>query len=68
MFLDDIVTYKKEQIRLFRMPIKELVTLLGELYERRVMQHDIEAEAHYRLAGWVLNQREKIGKESWSSE
>lgn len=59
MFLDDRKTYGKECSRLFRMPIKKLETLIGELYDRRVNQHDIEVEAQYRLAGWVLNQRTK---------
>jgi len=57
MFLDTKEAYAKECNRLFRMPIKKLETLIGELYDRRFNQHDIEIEAQYRLAGWVLNQR-----------
>ena len=59
MHLDDREIYRKECNRLFRMPLKKLQALVGELYERRVNQHDIEVEALYRLAGWVLNQRTK---------
>lgn len=59
MFLDDKPIYRKECSRLFRMSIEKLETLMGELYDRRVNQHDIEVEAQYRLAGWVLNQKTK---------
>lgn len=59
MFLDDQEAYQKECSRLLKMPIKKLETLVGELYDRRVNQHDIEVEAQYRLAGWVLNQKTK---------
>ena len=59
MFLDDGEIYKKEQVRLFRMSLSKLEKLVGELYKRRVLEHDIEVEAQYRLAGWVLNQRTK---------
>ena len=57
MFLDTKEAYKKECSRLFRMPIKKLETLIGELYDRRFNHHDIEIDAQYRLAGWVLNQK-----------
>jgi hypothetical protein len=59
MFLDDKELYMKEQKRLFRMSLSKLETLVGELHQRRVMEHDIEVEAQYRLAGWVLIQRTK---------
>jgi hypothetical protein len=41
------------------MSLPKLETLVGELHQRRVMDHDIEVEAQYRLAGWVLIQRTK---------
>ena len=59
MFLDDKSIYEIERSKLFRMSIEELEVLIGELYDRRVNRHDIEIEAYYRLAGWVLNQRTK---------
>jgi hypothetical protein len=59
MFLDDKELYMKEQKRLFRMSLSKLETLVAELHQRRVMEHDIEVEAQYRLAGWVLIQRTK---------
>lgn len=59
MFLDDREIYQKECSRLFGMSIKKLEVLIGELYDRRVNNHDIEVEAQYRLAGWVLNQKTK---------
>lgn len=59
MFLDDKSIYEKERSKLFRMPIKTLETLIGELFIRRFDEHNIEVEAQYRLAGWVLIQRTK---------
>ena len=57
MFLDTREAYRKECSRLFKMPIKKLETLIGDLFIQRFEEHNIEVEAQYRLAGWVLNQK-----------
>ena len=59
MFLDTREAYAKECNRLFKMSIKKLETLIGELFIQRFEEHNIEVEAQYRLAGWVLNQKTK---------
>ena len=59
MFLDNKEVYVEECNKLYKMSIKRLEKLIGELFIQRFEEHNIEVDAYYRLAGWVLNQRTK---------
>lgn len=62
MFLDDQEVYQEERSKLFKMSIEELEELVGELFIQRFDNHNIEVDAYYRLAGWVLVQKTKQHK------
>ena len=44
------------------MPLDKLSLLIEELYNKRVLNHEIEYEAQHRLAGRVLNERTRSGE------
>ena len=59
MNLDNQENYTKEQILLHRLPLTKLQKLVGELFQLRYEENDIEVDAYYRLASFVLNQRKE---------
>ena len=59
MNLDNKENYQKELQLLHRLPINKLKSFVGELYQTRFEVQDIEADAYYRLASFVLNQRKE---------
>ena len=59
MNLDNRENYTKEQILLHRLPLTKLQKLVGELFQLRYEENDIEVDAYYRLASFVLNQRKE---------
>jgi len=63
MNLDSKENYQREMKLLHRLPLGELKSFVGELYQTRFEEHNIEEDAYYRLASHVLNQR-KEGRQS----
>ena len=59
MNLDNKENYQKELQLLYRLPINKLKSFVGELYITRYEVQDIEEDAYYRLASFVLNQRKE---------
>jgi hypothetical protein len=59
MNLDNKENYQKELRLLHRLPINKLKSFVGELYITRYEVQDIEVDAYYRLASYVLNQRKE---------
>jgi hypothetical protein len=59
MNLDNKETYQRELRLLHRLPINKLKSFVGELYNTRYEVQDIEVDAYYRLASYVLNQRKE---------
>ena len=59
MNLDNKENYQKELRLLHRLPINKLKSFVGELYITRYEVQDIEGDAYYRLASYVLNQRKE---------
>ena len=59
MNLDDKVVYARERALLYRLSLSELKKYVGEMYKIRYEDQDIEIDAYYRLASFVLNQRTK---------
>jgi len=59
MNLDNKETYQRELRLLHRLPINKLKSFVGELYITRYEVQDIEVDAYYRLASYVLNQRKE---------
>ena len=57
MNLDNRENYTKEQILLHRLPLTKLQKLVGELFQLRYEENDIEVDAYYRLASSVLIRR-----------
>ena len=49
----------RERSRLTRMSLDLLQKLLGELYEKRYIEQDINYESYYRLASSVYLQRSR---------
>ena len=63
MNLDNRENYQREMNLLYKLPLGKLKSFVGELYQTRFEEHDIEIDAYYRLASHVLNQR-KEGRQS----
>jgi len=61
MNLDNRENYTKEQILLHRLPLTKLQKLVGELFQLRYEENDIEVDAYYRLASSVLIRRTSTG-------
>ena len=61
MNLDNKKEYDKEYQRLRCLPINDLSTLLEELYNKRVMNHQIEFVEQHRLASRVYQERTRKG-------
>ena len=59
MNLDNKQIYQRELRLLHRLSLPELKSFVGELYKTRYEDQDIEADAYYRLASHVLNQRKE---------
>ena len=59
MNLDNKENYQKELRLLHRLPINKLKSFVEELYITRYEVQDIEVDAYYRLASYVLNQRKE---------
>jgi len=59
MNLDNKEIYQRELRLLQRLPINKLHSFVGELYHTRFEDQDIEVDAYYRLASFVLNQRKE---------
>ena len=59
MNLDNKKNYQREMKLLNRLPLNKLKAFVGELYQTRFEEHDIEVESYYRLASHVLNQRKE---------
>jgi len=59
MNLDNRENYQRELRLLHKLPINKLKSFVGELYQTRFEVQDIEADAYYRLASFVLNQRKE---------
>jgi hypothetical protein len=59
MNLDNRENYQRELQLLHKLPIHKLRLFVGELYQTRFEVQDIEADAYYRLASFVLNQRKE---------
>jgi len=57
MNLDNKENYQREMRLLYRLPLNKLKAFVGELYQTRYEEQDIEVDAYYRLASHVLNQR-----------
>jgi hypothetical protein len=57
MNLDNKENYHREMKLLYRLPLGKLKSFVGELYQTRYEEQDIEVDAYYRLATHVLNQR-----------
>ena len=57
MNLDNRENYQREMRLLYRLPLGKLKSFVGELYQTRFEEHDIEIDAYYRLASHVLNKR-----------
>lgn len=57
MNLDNRENYQREMRLLYRLPLGKLKSFVGELYQTRFEEQDIEGDAYYRLASHVLNQR-----------
>lgn len=62
MNLDNRQNYLKERLLLKRMPIDKLKAMVGELFNIRYVDQDIEVDAYYRLASSVLLEREHRGQ------
>ena len=62
MNLDNRQNYLKEKLLLKRMPIDKLKAMVGELFNIRYVDQDIEVDAYYRLASSVLLERENRGQ------
>lgn len=63
MNLDNREIYQREMNLLYKLPLGKLKAFVGELYQTRFEEHNIEEDAYYRLASHVLNQR-KEGRRS----
>ena len=63
MNLDNRENYQREMNLLYKLPLGKLKSFVGELYQTRFEEHNIEEDAYYRLASYVLNQR-KEGRQS----
>ena len=59
MNLDNKENYQREMRLLYRLPLGKLKSFVGELYQTRYDNNDIEVDAYYRLASHVLNQRKE---------
>jgi len=59
MNLDNKENYQRELKLLHKLPINKLKSFVGELYITRYEVQDIEVDAYYRLASYVLNQRKE---------
>ena len=59
MNLDNKENYQREMRLLYRLPLGKLKSFVGELYQTRYEEQDIEVDAYYRLATHVLNQRKE---------
>ena len=59
MNLDNKENYQREMRLLNRLPLNKLKAFVGELYQIRFEDQDIEADAYYRLASHVLNRRKE---------
>ena len=59
MNLDNRENYQRETELLCRLPLNKLKAFVGELYQIRFEDQDIEIDAYYRLASHVLNQRKE---------
>jgi hypothetical protein len=59
MNLDNKENYHREMRLLYRLPLGKLKSFVGELYQTRFEEHNIEEDAYYRLASHVLNQRKE---------
>ena len=57
MNLDNRENYQRETELLCRLPLNKLKAFVGELYQIRFEDQDIEVDAYYRLASHVLNKR-----------
>lgn len=51
--------------KLAGMTSPQLEKLLGELYQKRYVEQDINYESYYRLASSVYVQKQKWRKDSW---
>jgi FtsZ-binding cell division protein ZapB len=61
MNLDDKLTYKREHIKLYNMPLEELKEKVAELGKKRYEEQDIEVDAHFRMASGILHQKARTG-------
>ena len=59
MNLDNKENYQREMRLLYRLSLDKLKSFVGELYQTRYDNNDIEVDAYYRLASHVLNQRKE---------
>lgn len=62
MEIDNREAYLRERRLLNRLPLKELQKLVGELFNIRYIDQDIEVDAYYRLASSVLLERSNKGQ------
>jgi hypothetical protein len=61
MNLDDKLTYKREHVKLYNMPLDELQDLVASLGKKRYGEQDIEVDAHFRMASGILHQKLRSG-------
>ena len=59
MNLDSREIYQRELRLLHRLPLDKLGKFVGEMHKVRFEDNDIEVDAYYRLASFVLNQRKE---------
>ena len=61
MNLDDKLTYKREHVKLYNMPLDELQNLVASLGKKRYEEQDIEVDAHFRMASAILHKKARTG-------
>ena len=61
MNLDNRENYLKERALLFNLPLLKLKKYVAEMHKIRYDDNDIEVEAEYRLASFVLTRRTRSG-------
>jgi hypothetical protein len=61
MNLDDKLTYRREHVKLYNMPLDDLKDLVASLGKKRYEEQDIEVDAHFRMASGILHQKLRSG-------
>jgi hypothetical protein len=59
MNLDNKENYQRELKLLHKLSLDKLGRFVGEMHKVRYEDNDIEVDAYYRLASYVLNQRKE---------